>query len=315
MIEQNIINILNIMPILSIKNLHKKYGDNHVLKWVDLEVQAGDFFALLWHNGAGKTTLISILTNLVNKTDWEVKINNVNIDEDFSEARKYIGVVPQEFNFDVFAKVIDIIIFQAGYYWINKKTALKRAELYLKKLDLWNKRNSKAKELSGWMKRRLMIARALVHNPKILILDEPTAGVDVNLRKTMWEFVTELNNSGTTIILTTHYLEEVEALCKNVAILNDGNIVKNTSVKKLLSELEKENIILTYSNEKINLTKDFIEKFSVKMIADNEIELEVTKEYSLNELFEELTSQWVTIRSFRNKTNRLETLFIKLSQK
>lgn len=303
------------MPILSIKNLHKKYGDNNVLKWVDLKVEAWDFFALLWHNWAGKTTLISILTNLVNKTSWDVKINNIDIDKNFSKARSYIGVVPQEFNFDVFAKVIDIIIFQAGYYWIDKKTALERSELYLKKLWLWEKRNSKAKELSWWMKRRLMIVRALVHNPKILILDEPTAWVDVNLRKTMWEFIQELNKSGTTIILTTHYLEEVETLCKNVAILNQWNIVKNTSVKKLLSELEKESIILTYSDKKINLSKDFVKKFDVQILADNEMELEVTKDCSLNELFEKLTKEWVDIRSFRNKTNRLEALFMNLSQK
>lgn len=301
------------MAILSIKNLHKKYWDNHVLKWVDLEIKKWDFFALLWHNGAGKTTLISILTNLVSKTDWVVKINNIDIDENFSEARSFIGVVPQEFNFDIFAKVIDIPMFQAGYYGISKKVALERTETYLKKLGLWEKRDSKAKELSGWMKRRLMIVRALVHNPKILILDEPTAWVDVNLRKTMWEFIQELNNSWTTIILTTHYLEEVEALCKNVAILHEWNIVKNTSVKKLLSELEKESIILSYSNKKLNLSKDFIKRFQVKVLADREMELEVTKDCSLNELFAELTLQWVNIKSFRNKTNRLEALFIKFS--
>ena len=303
------------MPILSIQNLHKKYGDNHVLKWVNFDVQQWDFFALLWHNWAWKTTLISILTNLVTKTGWVVKINNIDIDENFSEARKNIGVVPQEFNFDIFAKVIDILIFQAWYYWIDKKTALERSEIYLKKLGLWEKRNSKAKELSWWMKRRLMIARALVHNPKILILDEPTAWVDVSLRKTMWDFIQELNESGTTIILTTHYLEEVEALCKNVAILHEGNIVKNTSVRKLLSELEKETIILTYSNTNLNLTDEFTEKFHVKILADNEIELEVTQEYSLNELFKELTNNWVNVKSFRNKTNRLEALFMKLLQK
>lgn len=303
------------MPILSIKNLQKNYGDNKVLKWVNIEVEKWDFFALLWHNWAWKTTLISILTNLVTKTSGSIKINDVDIDEDFSEARKYIGVVPQEFNFDVFAKVIDIPVFQAGYYWIDKKTALERTEKYLKKLDLWDKRNSKARELSGWMKRRLMIVRALVHNPKILILDEPTAGVDVNLRKTMWEFIQHLNNSWMTIILTTHYLEEVEALCKNVAILHGWNIVENTSVKKLLSQLEKEDIILSYSNEKLNLSKEFIKKFNVEILEDNEIELEVTQKYSLNDLFKELTIEWVEVKSFRNKTNRLESLFMKLLQK
>ncbi|MCP4522780.1 MAG: ABC transporter ATP-binding protein, partial [Candidatus Gracilibacteria bacterium] len=215
------------MKAIEIKNLEKNYGKNTVLDKVSFSIESGDFFALLGHNGAGKTTLISILTNLVNKSSGTVKIGGIDIDKDFQKARTQIGVVPQEFNFDIFSRVIDIPLIQAGYYGIDKETALKRTEKYLKKLGLWEKRDARARELSGGMKRRLMIVRALVHKPKILILDEPTAGVDVELRKSMWEFIQELNDNGTTILLTTHYLEEVESLCKNVAIMHKGKIVEN----------------------------------------------------------------------------------------
>ncbi|MCP4522982.1 MAG: ABC transporter ATP-binding protein [Candidatus Gracilibacteria bacterium] len=300
------------MKAIEIKNLEKKYGENTVLDGVSFSIESGDFFALLGHNGAGKTTLISILTNLVNKTTGKVKINGVDIDKDFQQARTYIGVVPQEFNFDIFSKVIDIPLIQAGYYGIDKETALKRTEKYLKKLGLWEKRNARARELSGGMKRRLMIVRALVHKPKILILDEPTAGVDVELRKSMWEFIQELNDAGTTILLTTHYLEEVESLCKNVAIMHKGKIVENTSVKALLSTLKKETIILTVDDNSKKLNKDFVKQYGVNILPDNEMELEITKKHSLNELFQQLDKENISVLSFRNKTNRLEALFMKL---
>lgn len=300
--------------IIEIKNLTKKYNNKKVLESINLDIEAGDFFALLWHNWAWKTTIINILTNLVTKNSWDIKIWWINIDDDFESARKLIWVVPQEFNFDVFAKVKDIPVIQAWYYWIDKKTATKKTEIMLKKLWLWEKRDAKAKELSWWMKRRLMIVRALIHEPKILILDEPTAWVDVDLRKSMWEFINELNASWITILLTTHYLEEVEALCKKVAIINIWEIVENTTVKNLLSKLKEETIILSSKNN-FELTKDFIKKYNVKLLDDNEIELTVYENMNLNDIFTELSNQKITIKSFRNKTNRLEALFMKLINK
>ncbi|MDD2907514.1 MAG: ABC transporter ATP-binding protein [Candidatus Gracilibacteria bacterium] len=300
--------------IIEIKNLTKKYKDNEVLKSINLDIEAGDFFALLGHNGAGKTTTINILTNLVRKTSGEVKIGGIDIEDDFETARRLIGVVPQEFNFDIFEKVKNIPVIQAGYYGIDKKTARQKTEIMLKKLGLWEKRDVKAKELSGGMKRRLMIVRALIHEPKILILDEPTAGVDVDLRKSMWEFINELNKSGITILLTTHYLEEVEALCKKVAILDKGIIVENTTVKNLLSKLKEETIILSVDNE-VKLEAEFIKKYNAKILEENEIELTIYENISLNDIFEELTSQGIIVKSFRNKTNRLEALFMKLIKK
>jgi ABC-2 type transport system ATP-binding protein len=302
------------MNALEINNLHKKYGDNHVLKWVSFEVKSWDFFALLWHNWAGKTTLISILTNLANKTEGEVKIAGIDIDKDFSEARKNIGVVPQEFNFDIFAKVIDIVTTQAGFYGISKKIALERAELYLKKLDLWEKRDSASRTLSGWMKRRLMIARALIHEPKILILDEPTAGVDVELRASMWEFIKELNKSGTTILLTTHYLEEVEALCNKVVIMNKWDIVENTTTKKLLNQLNEEVVILSTKEEKITISKSLESEYKAIHLDEHEVQVTISKNKSLNNLFEILNQDKISITSFRNKTNRLEALFVNMTK-
>ncbi|NVP17271.1 ABC transporter ATP-binding protein [Candidatus Gracilibacteria bacterium] len=300
--------------IIEIKGLEKIYKENRVLKKIDLEIESGDFFALLGHNGAGKTTTINILTNLVKKTSGEIKIGGIDIDKDFSSARKLIGVVPQEFNFDVFAKVKDIPVIQAGYYGISKNIAVERTEKLLKKLGLWEKRESKAKELSGGMKRRLMIVRALIHEPKILILDEPTAGVDVDLRKSMWEFISELNKNGTTILLTTHYLEEVEALCKKVAILDSGEIIENTSVKSLLGKLKEETIILSMS-ENYNLSEDIIKKYNIKILEENEIELIIDEKITLNDLFKDLNDKNINIKSFRNKTNRLEALFMKIIKK
>ncbi len=302
------------MKILEVNNLRKKYWENEVLKGINFDVNQWDFFALLWHNGAWKTTFISILTNLVNKTSWDIKVNGINIDEDFSEARKNIWVVPQEFNFDVFGKTRDIIINQAGFYWVDRKTAEQRADYYLDKLGLWDKKNARARELSGWMKRRLMIARALVHQPKILILDEPTAGVDVELRASMWEFIRELNESGTTIILTTHYLEEVEALCNRVVIVNKWEIVEDTSTKKLLSQLSEETVILTTKEEKINIPEELISQYWAKHLAEHEVEVTISEKHSLNNLFEIINKNNISLSSFRNKTNRLEALFVKITK-
>lgn len=302
--------------IIEIKDLIKDYSWNKVLKSINLDVESWDFFALLWHNWAWKTTTINILTNLVKKTSWKIKIWWIDIDNDFKNARRFIWVVPQEFNFDVFSKVIDIPVIQAWYYWIDKKTALIKTEELLKKLWLWEKRNAKAKELSWWMKRRLMIVRALVHDPKILILDEPTAWVDVDLRKSMWEFIKELNKNWMTILLTTHYLEEVEELCKKVAILESWEIVENTTVKNLLSKLKEEIFIFTAKeNNNLNLESSFTKKYLVKIIEENEFELTINENMSINEVFRDLDKQNIQIKSFRNKTNRLEALFMKLIKK
>ncbi len=300
--------------VLEIHELTKSYGDLQVLKSVDLEVREGDFFALLWHNGAGKTTTIGIMTSLVNKTSGSVKINGVDIDEDFSLARTHIGVVPQEFNFDIFMKVYDICFYQAGFYGIPPKIAHERIERYLRKLELWDKRDSKARELSWGMKRRLMIARALVHEPKILVLDEPTAGVDVELRKTMWEFINDLNSSWTTIILTTHYLEEVEQLCRNVAILSEWKIIKNSPVKSLLKTLDREVFVLDLKNTLKKIPKRF-SQYNPELVDDHTLELTIKASESLNEIFQVLSEKWVEVLSMRNKSNRLEQLFIGLTQK
>lgn len=250
------------------------------------------------------------MTNLTKKDSGQVSIAGINIDKNFSEARKHIGVVPQEFNFDIFAKVIDICVLQAGYYGIDSKTANARAEKILKKLFLWEKRNAKAKELSGGMKHRLMIARALIHKPKILILDEPTAGVDVELRKSMWEFIEEINRAGTTIILTTHYLEEVEALCKNMAILSDGKIIETAKVSEVLEKLDSEKLILEVDEDK-NFSKKFEEKFHAKKNSDGNIEIIVSKNTTLNEVFRDLDNEKISVKSVRNAQNRVEALFMK----
>lgn len=273
-----------VTKILEIKDLKKSYGDLEVLKGVNLEVEEGDFFALLGHNGAGKTTTIGIMTSLVNKTSGSVKIAGVDIDTDFSLAKTHIGVVPQEFNFDIFAKVQDICLFAAGYYGVSRKVALERVEYYLKKLGLWEKRDAKARELSGGMKRRLMIARALMHEPKILVLDEPTAGVDVELRKTMWEFIRELNKKGITIILTTHYLEEVEELCRNVAILSAGKIIHQGSVKALLKTLDEEVFVLDLASPLEKIPKRF-SRYSPVLVDDTTLELTIKAKESVNDIF------------------------------
>ena len=302
------------MNALELKWLVKSYGKTEVLKWIDLVIESWDFFALLGHNGAGKTTTINILTDLVRKTEGVVKVFGIDIDKDFSSAKKMIGVVPQEFNFNMWTKVRDIPVIQAGYYGIDKKTATERTEKYLKRLELWEKRDNQAMELSGGMKRRLMIVRALIHEPKFLILDEPTAGVDVELRNSMWEFIKELSENGTTILLTTHYLEEVEALCNKVAIISKGKIVENTTTKKLIQKLDCEVFVLNPVKVLKKLPKDFEKKYDAKIRKDDDIEITIRKDMILNEAFSDLSTEKIDIGSIRNKSNRIEQLFIELTK-
>ena len=299
---------------IEISDLKKRYDNGfEALKGVDLTVEKGDFFALLGPNGAGKSTTIGILCSLVNKSEGKVSIFGVDIDKDFAGAKQYLGVVPQEFNFNVFETPFNIIVTQAGFYGIPYDVAVPRAEKYLKQLGLWEKRDNPSMQLSGGMKRRLMIARALIHEPQVLILDEPTAGVDIELRRSMWEFIKELNDKGTTIILTTHYLEEAEQLCRNIAIINKGEIVENTSVKSLLKTLNQETFIFDLAS---NIdTEMVIEGFSVKTLADgHSIEVEVSKGQSINDIFTGLNEQGLQVQSMRNKSNRLEELFVKLTK-
>ncbi|WP_438465576.1 ABC transporter ATP-binding protein [Marinomonas sp. PE14-40] len=299
---------------IEISDLKKRYDNGfEALKGVDLKVEKGDFFALLGPNGAGKSTTIGILCSLVNKTEGKVSIFGVDIDKDFAGAKQYLGVVPQEFNFNVFETPFNIIVTQAGFYGIPYDVAAPRAEKYLKQLGLWEKRNNPSMQLSGGMKRRLMIARALIHEPQVLILDEPTAGVDIELRRSMWEFIKELNDNGTTIILTTHYLEEAEQLCRNIAIINKGEIVENTSVKSLLKTLNQETFILDLAT---NIDSDVsIDGFAVNTLADgHSIEVEVSKGQSINDIFIALNEQGLQVQSMRNKSNRLEELFVKLTK-
>ena len=298
---------------LCITNLHKEYDSGlKALKGVDIKVKEGDFFALLGPNGAGKSTILGIICSLVKKTSGKVSVFGESIDHDFSIVKKYIGVVPQEFNFNQFEKVFDIISTQGGYFGIPRKLSEERAEKYLKLLGLWDKRDQTPRMLSGGMKRRLMIARALVHEPKLLILDEPTAGVDIELRRSMWKFLKEINEKGTTIILTTHYLEEAEHLCRNVAIIDRGKIIQNTSTSDLLRQLNAEFFIFdTYEN----LSElPSMNGYKGRIINDNSFEVEVEKNKSLNALFANLTAQGIEISSMRNKTNRLEELFVSLVQ-
>lgn len=294
---------------LSIRNLTKVYNNKlEALKGVSLDVMPGDFFAVLGPNGAGKSTTIGIISSLVRKTSGDIEIFGNNIDTHFSQAKKYLGVVPQEFNFSMFEKVEDIVLQQAGYYGLPRDYAKTQAEKYLKKLNLWDKRNTPARMLSGGMKRRLMIARALVHDPKLLILDEPTAGVDIELRRSMWDFLREINEAGTTIILTTHYLEEAESLCRNVAIIDKGVLVKNTSVKNLLQELNKEIFIFDVA---VDLPEHFaVNGFVCEKIDVHSFEVQVEKGQTLNEVFSVLSEQGISIISMRNKANRLEEMFV-----
>ena len=299
------------MKALSITNLKKEYtGGLQALKGIDLNVEKGDFFALLGPNGAGKSTTIGIISSLVTKTSGEVKILDIDIDENHSLAKKKLGVVGQEVNFNQFEKVGDIIRNQAGYYGLSFKQARDNAKYYMRKLDIWDKRNEQARKLSGGMKRRVMVAKALVNNPDLLILDEPTAGVDIELRRSLWDFLTEINDQGTTIILTTHYLEEAERLCRNIAIIDSGEIVENTSMQELLTRLEVETFVFDLSTPITDLPKSL----DFKMLLENPQKLKVTvgKGQGLNSVFEILSNSGIQISSMRNETGRLEELFLGL---
>ena len=299
------------MKALSITNLKKEYtGGLQALKGIDLNVEKGDFFALLGPNGAGKSTTIGIISSLVTKTSGEVKILDIDIDENHSLAKKKLGVVGQEVNFNQFEKVGDIIRNQAGYYGLSFKQARDNAKYYMRKLDIWDKRNEQARKLSGGMKRRVMVAKALVNNPDLLILDEPTAGVDIELRRSLWDFLTEINDQGTTIILTTHYLEEAERLCRNIAIIDSGEIVENTSMQELLTRLEVETFVFDLSTPITDLPKSL----DFEMLLENPQKLKVTvgKGQGLNSVFEILSNSGIQISSIRNETGRLEELFLGL---
>ena len=301
------------MHALEIKNLIKTYATGvQAVKGIDLTVEQGDFYALLGHNGAGKSTTIGIISSLVNKTSGSVKVFGYDLDAQKTQLKQQIGLVPQEFNFNQFEKVVDVLTQQAGFYGIPLKEAKVRAEMWLKKLDLWEKRTHLTRELSGGMKRRVMIARALMHNPKLLILDEPTAGVDIELRRSLWDFLRELNQQGTTIILTTHYLEEAENLCRNIGIIQHGKLIENTSMKSLLAKLETEIFVLDLQNMPQNRPL-VIEHYPHKLLDENTLEVEVQRAQGLTNLFTQLTAQNVEVLSMRNKSNRLEELFLKMA--
>ena len=299
------------MSALTLRNLTKTYANGvEALKGIDLTVERGDFFALLGPNGAGKSTTIGIVSSLVNKTGGEVTILGHSLDRERELAKQKIGVVPQEFNFSQFEKVFDIVVTQAGFYGIPAPLARERAEKYLRKLGLWDKRKNQARSLSGGMKRRLMIARALVHEPELLILDEPTAGVDIELRRSMWDFLIGLNNEGRTIILTTHYLEEAETLCRRIAIIDHGRIVENTDMKSLLEKLQVETFILDLARPVERAPE--LPGFEVHLRDAGTLEVAVPKTQSLNRLFVALAEQDFEVMSMRNKANRLEELFVRL---
>lgn len=298
------------MKALDIRGLKKTYkGGVQALKGVDLTVEEGDFFALLGPNGAGKSTTIGIISSLVNQTDGQVSVFGYDLHSQKELAKSCIGLVPQEFNFNQFETVLQIVLNQAGYYGVPRSIAKERAQKYLAKLDLWEKRDARARELSGGMKRRLMIARALMHEPKLLILDEPTAGVDIEIRRAMWSFLEEINKQGITIILTTHYLEEAEMLCKNIAIINKGVIVENTSMKALLAKLNVETFVLDITTTQQPPTLD---GFDTRLLDDHTLEVDVEKAEGLNPVFAQLSEQGIQVMSMRNKSNRLEELFVRL---
>lgn len=299
------------MSALIIQNLRKTYKNGfQALKGIDLTVEEGDFFALLGPNGAGKTTLIGILSALVNKTSGTLRVFGKDMDTEPQMVKSYIGLVPQEFNFSVFDQVLEIVVTQGGYYGLPKKLALERAEKYLRQLDLWDKRHVTPRMLSGGMKRRLMIARALVHQPRLLILDEPTAGVDIEIRRTMWDFLREINQQGTTIILTTHYLEEAENLCRNIAIIDHGNIIENTRMSHLLSQLNVETFVL-YLQTPLQQTPN-LHPYTCHLIDEATLEVDLQESQTMNDLFLVLSQQGIQVTRLRNKRNRLEELFMRL---
>lgn len=301
------------MKALDIQQLEKTYANGHVaLAGIDLCVEQGDFFALLGPNGAGKSTTIGIVTSLVRKTSGKVFVFEHDIDKELDAAKACLGIVPQEFNFSPFESTFNIVVNQAGFYGLPRKQAIEKTNHYLNQLGLWEKRKEPSRSLSGGMKRRLMIARALVHEPRMLILDEPTAGVDVELRRSMWEFLSELNAKGTTILLTTHYLEEAENLCRNIAIIDEGKIIENTSMKSLLSKLDKQTFVIDLKNP-ISELVDFND-FLVRKLDDMTLEVEIKTDQVLNDLFILFQKQGYEVCSMRNKTNRLEELFMDLLQ-
>jgi len=302
------------MHALQVNNLTKTYANGvEALKGVSLNVQEGDFFALLGPNGAGKSTLIGIISSLVNASSGEVNVFGTSVQQNRSKAMSHIGLVPQELNFNQFEKPIDIIVNQAGYYGIGRKVAHERAEKYLRQLQLWDKHDKISRLLSGGMKRRLMIARAMVNEPRLLILDEPTAGVDIEIRRSMWEFIRKINESGTTVILTTHYLEEAEELCRNIAIIDHGEIVQNTDMKALLSTLDIETFVLDIREPVTKVPQ--IDGIEFKIRDEFTLEASLPKQKSLNTLFSALDGIGVKVMSMRNKANRLEELFLRMVDK
>lgn len=303
------------MNALTIRKLCKTYKNGtQALKGVDLTVGEGEFFALLGPNGAGKSTAIGIIAGLVNKTSGEVNIFNHNLDTHLSDAKSCLGLVPQEFNFNVFEPVEEILINQAGYYGINRHEARVRAEKYLRQLELWDKRRVMARELSGGMKRRLMIARALVHEPRLLILDEPSAGVDIEIRRSMWQFLRNINREGTSIILTTHYLEEAENLCSNIAIIDHGYTIEHTSMRALLNQLNMETFVLYIAAPMTNMPP-CIPGCDLRIMDDSTLEVDVQRGTGINHVFETLSAHNIQVLGMRNKSNRLEQLFVHLVEK
>ena len=296
---------------LSIQNLCKTYpGDLQALSGVNLEVEQGDFFALLGPNGAGKSTAIGIISSLVNKTSGRVEVMGYDLDRDPVKVKEQIGLVPQEFNFNQFEPVGEIVVNQAGFYGLPRREAWQRAKKYLTQLDLWDRREKESRSLSGGMKRRLMIARALVHEPRLLILDEPTAGVDIEIRRSMWDFLREINQQGTTIILTTHYLEEAESLCRNIAIINCGQIVEKSGMSSLLRRMHTQGFVLTSQEPVISLQG--LEPYSPVLIDDTTLELNLQQDRDMNQMFADLTAANIRISSLRNKQNRLEQMFLEM---
>jgi len=299
------------MNALSIRNLRKTYANGkEALKGINFNVAVGDFYALLGPNGAGKTTAIGIIASLVNKTAGDVEIFGHSIDRELEAAKACIGLVPQEINLNLWEKVGNIVWTQAGYYGLNSRLAARRTERYLRELRLWDRRDDSARSLSGGMKRRLMIARALVHEPKLLILDEPTAGVDIEIRRSMWDFLRAINDAGTTIILTTHYLEEAESLCRNVAIIDDGEIIEDARMSTVLRKLQREVFVLSLA-EDLSAAPE-LDGFRSRLVDGSELEVEMGPSRSVNDLFRELDTRGIRVVSLRNKANRLEELFMRL---
>ncbi len=303
--------IRGLKKALSINNLKKTYANGNVaLKGINMAVDVGDFYALLGPNGAGKTTAIGIISSLVNKTSGEVEIFGHSVDKELEAAKVCIGLVPQEINLNLWENVANTVLNQAGYYGLNRKLARERAEKYLRSLRLWDRRDDQARSLSGGMKRRLMIARALVHEPRLLILDEPTAGVDIEIRRSMWDFLREINDAGTTIILTTHNLEEAELLCRHVAIIDEGEIIEDAKMSTVLRKLQREVFVL--SLDKRLEAAPGLDGFDTTLRGERELEVAIGPSRSLNDLFSELDKQEITVVSLRNKANRLEELFMRL---